>query len=170
MGTQNGTPLHILIVDDHHDTVTAVRRLLMRDGQRVTPAESCDEAVAAAKAVRFDVVLADIGMPEKDGFALLKELRALYPLRAVALTGYGMPEEVSRIMAAGFDAHLLKPIEFSCLRAVLDSLPPLEDPSSLTQEQLIAQSLQRLDQSNALRDTFVDQLARNNPLRQQCLR
>jgi CheY-like chemotaxis protein len=129
MGTQTGTPLHILVVDDHHDTVTALGRLLMRDGHRVTPAESCDEAVAVAKSLPFDIVLCDIGMPGKDGFALLKELRTLYPLRAVALTGYGMPEEISRIMDAGFDAHLLKPVELSRLRALLDSLaalPPLE--------------------------------------------
>jgi CheY-like chemotaxis protein len=75
----NSKRLHILLVDDHHDTVRALDRLLRMEGHCVTPAESCDEAIAAARALRFDVLLSDIGMPEKDGFALLKELRAPLP-------------------------------------------------------------------------------------------
>jgi CheY-like chemotaxis protein len=118
----NSKRLHILLVDDHHDTVRALDRLLTMEGHCVTPAESCDEAIAAARALRFDVLLSDIGMPEKDGFALLKELRALYPVPAVAITGYGRRHEVHQMIEAGFDAHVLKPVEAARLRAVLNTV------------------------------------------------
>ena len=129
MKPERPSALAILVVDDHRDTVSALERLLSRRGHRVTSAESCDEAVDLAKAFRFDVVLCDIGMPVKDGFALLTALRAIYPVRVIALTGYAMQENVQQMTVAGFDGYVLKPVEWEQLRRAL--LGPYGEPTSV---------------------------------------
>src|SRR5256885_2803284 len=92
------TPLQILLVDDHHNTVKALDLLLTRDGHHVRTAEGFAAALASARAERFDVLVTDIGMPDGDGCDLLAEIRALYPIWAIALTAYGMPGDFKRIM------------------------------------------------------------------------
>ena len=111
--------LRILVVDDHHDTVEACQRILVRHGHRVTTAESFDEAISLAKLERFELLLCDIGMPDHDGFDLLLKLKTLYPVRAIALSGYGMPDDVERVAKAGFDSFLLKPVDFVRLQAAI---------------------------------------------------
>jgi CheY-like chemotaxis protein len=120
------TPLQILLVDDHHDTIKALDLLLTRDGHHVRTAEDSAVALASARGERFDVLLTDIGMPDGDGGCdLLSEIRALYPVWAIALTAYGMPDDFKRIMASGFDQFLLKPVELADVRAALAVVAPL---------------------------------------------
>jgi CheY-like chemotaxis protein len=122
MDDRIGQPLRILIVDDNHDTTKVFKRLLSGEGHRVTTAESFEDAIASARAERFDVLLCDIGLPERDGYAVLTEVRSLYPIRAIAITGHAIPEDMKRVTDAGFDEYLLKPIDFDRLRVRLATL------------------------------------------------
>jgi CheY-like chemotaxis protein len=106
-------------VEDHADTATVVSQLLQRSGYIVEVAKSVDSARAAARAVHFDLLLCDIGLRDGDGCALLKEMRGLYPIKAIAMTGHGMPEDYRRTAEAGFAAHLLKPVKPATLLAAV---------------------------------------------------
>jgi PAS domain S-box-containing protein len=115
----------ILLVEDHEPTRTPLMRLLVRRGFRVVAVPSVKEALAAAAREPFDVVLSDIGLPDGDGFDLMKTLRERHHLRGIALTGYGMEEDVARGASAGFVAHLIKPISVTVLdRTLATVLPP----------------------------------------------
>jgi PAS domain S-box-containing protein len=116
--------LRLLVVEDHESTLQALVRLLQRDGHRVSSAASVTAALAAAAASPFDVVISDLGLPDGTGSDLMEQLRAAYGLRGIALSGYGMEEDLARSRAAGFVAHLVKPVHFGDLRRALASLPP----------------------------------------------
>jgi PAS domain S-box len=109
----------ILLVEDHDATRMAIGRLLERRGYRVDVATNAAEALRHAVGQRYDVVLSDIGLPDADGYTLMKRLRERYGLRGVALTGYGMEDDIERGRAAGFEAHLTKPVDVNKLAAVL---------------------------------------------------
>ena len=111
--------LRILVVDDHVDTARMLSRLLSRSGHAVKYATDLQSAIAAARADRYDLLLCDIGLPDGDGCDLLAQVTALYPVRAVAVTGYGMPGEIDRYKSAGFDACLLKPYDFEHMGQVI---------------------------------------------------
>ncbi len=118
--------LRILLVEDHEPTRVALTHLLKRRKHEVTPAGSVAEARAAASTSQFDLVMSDIGLPDGTGNDLMKELRAMYGLRGIALTGYGMSEDIARTQAAGFMAHLTKPISVQALdHALLNALDRL---------------------------------------------
>ena len=119
--------LAVLIVDDDADTREALALLLARAGARVATAGSAAEALAAVAGRIPDLLLADIGMPGEDGYDLLRRLRALPPERggrvpAVALTAYARSEDRERSGAAGFQAHLAKPVDPDGLVALLAEL------------------------------------------------
>jgi CheY-like chemotaxis protein len=92
---------------------------LATDGHHVAVANGFADALACAGTSRFDVLLCDIGLPGRDGCELLAEVRLLYPIRGIAVTGYGMPEEVKRVMEAGFAECILKPSSIERVRAAL---------------------------------------------------
>jgi two-component system CheB/CheR fusion protein len=108
----------ILVVDDNHDTLDALRALLEGEGAVVETAVSGADALKKAKAAQMDLVISDIAMPEMDGYELLKELRGqsnYTNVPAIALTGFGREEDVERARQAGFDTHLTKPLNFEHL-------------------------------------------------------
>jgi CheY-like chemotaxis protein len=111
--------LHILLVEDHADTAAVVSQLLQRSGYIVEVAKGAEAARAAAEAVHFDLLICDLSLRDGDGCDLLKELRGLYPMRAIAMTGHGTPEDYRRTAEAGFAAHLLKPVQLSKLLAAI---------------------------------------------------
>ena len=114
---------NILLVEDHADTATVIRRLLDRVGHRVRVAEGY--AVARRVALQdgpFDLLLCDIGLPDGDGCDLLAEIREMYPVRAIAVTAYGMRRDVERCVHAGFDRHLLKPVDSTLLLSAIEQL------------------------------------------------
>jgi two-component system CheB/CheR fusion protein len=82
-------PCKVLVVEDHADTAAMASRMVRLVGFDVAVAADFRSAAAAARAARYDVLLCDIGLPDGDGYALLAEVRAMYPVRAVAVTGYG---------------------------------------------------------------------------------
>jgi CheY-like chemotaxis protein len=114
----------ILIVDDNADAANTLSELLKMDGHVTQPAFSAEEALALAESFDPEFVLLDIGLPRMDGYEVAKRLR-LSPARRhtklIALTGYGQPEDRDRAEAAGFDAHLVKPVDIAALEKLLAS-------------------------------------------------
>jgi CheY-like chemotaxis protein/anti-sigma regulatory factor (Ser/Thr protein kinase) len=110
----------ILLVEDHEPTRTALSHLLIRRGYEVKSAGSLAEARALAKQHRFHLLISDIGLPDGHGFDLMTELQADHPeLRGIALTGYGMDEDIARSRNAGFASHLIKPVRVQSLEEAL---------------------------------------------------
>jgi signal transduction histidine kinase/CheY-like chemotaxis protein len=120
------TGARLLVVDDHHDTVLGLKMMLERRGYRVTTANSADEAVERAEAAEFDLMISDIGLPDRSGYELMQELRSTKSLRGIALSGFGMENDISRARAAGFSEHLTKPINFERLEEAIHNLLDLE--------------------------------------------
>jgi signal transduction histidine kinase/CheY-like chemotaxis protein len=109
----------ILLVEDHEPTRAPLVRLLARRGYEVISAGTAAAALDEAAKNHFDLVLSDIGLPDRDGFDLMRELRDLYGMRGIALTGYGMEDDVDRSGKSGFIAHLTKPISVAILDRAL---------------------------------------------------
>jgi CheY-like chemotaxis protein len=112
----------VMLVDDNVDALESLEMLLQMLGYEVACAPHPQEALALAE--RFDpsIALIDIGLPGMDGYQLAAEIRrrrAGRPMRLVAFTGYGGADDVARARDAGFDAHLVKPVEMDQLIAVL---------------------------------------------------
>ncbi|HEX3251878.1 MAG TPA: ATP-binding protein [Pyrinomonadaceae bacterium] len=126
LGNGSLSGLEVLVVDDSEDTTEMVQHLLETGGASVCAVTSGAEALRVAREREFDVVLSDISMPEMDGFQFLSELRKLpgkSDLPAVALTGFGRPEDVRRATEEGFYAHLTKPFDFQTLARLLQKMP-----------------------------------------------
>ncbi len=119
--------VHILVVDDEADTRHLVTTILEKCAARVTATSSAAEAFALLKELRPDVLISDLGMPEEDGYSLIAQVRAL-PAQAggrtpaVALTAYARVEDRLRVLRAGFQTHLPKPVEPAELVAVVANL------------------------------------------------
>ena len=105
----------ILLVEDHEPTRTSLTQLLLRRNFKVAAAATLAEARAHARVQKFDLLISDIGLPDGNGFDLMKELHAQYGLKGIALTGYGMEQDISRSYAAGFTTHLTKPVRMESL-------------------------------------------------------
>ena len=103
-------PLRVLLVDDHADTAELLRMLLSRRGFEVTTARSVASALIAAEASSIDVLVSDIGLTDGNGCDLLRQLRALGPLPAIALSGRDREADVQSARDAGFDEYLDKPV------------------------------------------------------------
>ena len=118
--------LTILVVDDELDSRTLLQRFLEEHGARVTLAVSAVEALVSIEQTTPDVLVSDIGMPGRDGYALIRDVRALQGpsgrIPAIALTAYARSEDRVRAMRAGYQSHLAKPVEPIELVAVIRSL------------------------------------------------
>jgi signal transduction histidine kinase/CheY-like chemotaxis protein len=112
----------ILLVEDDKSSRTALARLLKRRNYDVISTASVAEALAAAEQQSFEFVISDIGLPEQDGCVLMKQLRDRYGLKGIALTGYGTQDDIASSEAAGFVAHLTKPVSISTLEAAIAEL------------------------------------------------
>ncbi len=109
----------ILLVDDHIDTARAMGRLLKRWGCNVQTADSVASALKAADALKFDVLISDIGLPDGSGHDLIRQLKARYPVKGIAVSGFGMEEDLNSSRSAGFSEHLVKPVDLSQLEMTL---------------------------------------------------
>ncbi len=121
--TGTSVPCRVLLVEDHKPTSRALTQLLVRRNYQVAAADCVAEARAAVRRQEFDLLISDIGLPDGNGYDLMAELRAEYGLPGIALTGYGMEEDVSKSQAAGFVAHLTKPVSIQALENALASVP-----------------------------------------------
>ncbi len=114
---------HLLVVEDHQPTLDVLARLLRKQGHQVETASSVEAALAfAAAGTAFDLVISDLGLPDGNGIDLMVQLRRDFGLRGIALSGYGMDEDLARTKRAGFLAHLVKPIDFERLNRVIEQV------------------------------------------------
>ena len=102
--------LRLLIVEDHRDTAELLSNLLEMRGHEVAIAESVKDALRLAGEKSFDLVVSDVGLPDATGYDLMRELRARMPIRGIAISGWGRPEDIARSREAGFSEHLTKPV------------------------------------------------------------
>ena len=109
----------IMVVEDHEDTRRVLARALRRKGYGVTAAGSVEAAVAQYAGSAPDLLISDIGLPDGTGWDLLEKLRPHGPVRAIAMSGYGMNADVEKSREIGFAAHLTKPIDFPRLEALI---------------------------------------------------
>ncbi|HEY8836043.1 MAG TPA: response regulator, partial [Chthoniobacterales bacterium] len=124
-----GSGPRVLVVDDHVDTCTGMKMMMERRGYRVTLAHTADQAVEKANQKEFDLVISDIGLPDRSGYELMQELSTTKGLRGIALSGFGMENDVSRARAAGFSEHLTKPINFDRLDEAIQMLLGEPEPA-----------------------------------------
>jgi PAS domain S-box-containing protein len=115
--------LRVLVVDDEVDSRETVAAMLVAQGADVLTAASAPGALQVLDTSAVDVLVADIGMPGTDGYGLIRQVRALPAphagIGAVALTAYARAEDRERALAAGFDAHIAKPVEPAALAALV---------------------------------------------------
>ena len=115
--------VRVLVVDDNEDAALTIAEVLTELGYDVTVAYDGPQALACAERVRPEVVVLDLGLPVMDGFEVARQLRAASAgrkvPRLVALSGYGQDVDRANSRAAGFDLHLVKPVEPSVLLEAL---------------------------------------------------
>jgi CheY-like chemotaxis protein len=112
----------VLVVDDNRDAAATLAMLLKLKGHEVDVAHDGFEAVAKAAAFQADVILLDIGMPGLNGYEAARQIRTQDPQKCpvlVALTGWGQEEDRRLSSEAGFDAHLVKPVDIAALTELL---------------------------------------------------
>jgi PAS domain S-box-containing protein len=109
----------ILLVEDHHETATILARLLQQYGHSVTIANTIASALQHASAQPFDVIISDIGLPDGTGHDLMKQIHERFSIPGVALTGYGMENDLRRSSEMGFAEHVVKPVNIAHLQSVI---------------------------------------------------
>jgi PAS domain S-box-containing protein len=119
--------LRILIVDDETDALDLISMELAQHGAKVTPASSAAEALQSLSQEAFDVLISDIGMPQMDGYDLIRRVRKQEvgkqkPIPAIALTAYARVQDRMRAILAGYSTHVAKPVEATELLTVVASL------------------------------------------------
>ena len=113
--------LAILLIEDHEDTAEVMAQLIRGLGHDVTVAGRVADALAAAHAAVFDLIVSDVGLPDGTGLDFIGAFRERSQVPAVALTGFGTDDDVRRCLAAGFTSHLTKPVNFNQLEEVIQS-------------------------------------------------
>lgn len=120
--TASSAAPRVLLVDDNVDAVESMEILLQAFGYEVSTAVHPDLALAQLESFAPAAAVIDIGLPGMDGYQLATEIRrrlAGKPMRLIAFTGYGGTDDIARARVAGFDAHLVKPVEIDRLLAAL---------------------------------------------------
>jgi signal transduction histidine kinase/CheY-like chemotaxis protein len=112
----------VLVVDDHQDTCTGMKMMLERRGYEITVAHSAEQAVEKVRTQDFDLLISDIGLPDRSGYELMREVRNSKGLPGIALSGFGSEHDVKKARAAGFSKHLTKPINFERLDEAICNL------------------------------------------------
>jgi len=112
-------PLRILLVDDHKDTVCTLKRLLTHLGYEVAAAESFHDALELAATKNFNLLVSDIGLPDGNGLDLLKQIREHQRIDGIALSGFGMEDDLRKSREAGFADYLIKPVNLDRLQAAI---------------------------------------------------
>lgn len=123
-GNATAVPRRVLVVDDNEDIVMTMRLLLTKLGHAVRVAYNGQQAMAEAESFRPEVVLMDIGLPVMDGYEAARQLRQ-QPwgrcIKLVAITGWGQARDVERALEAGFDHHVVKPVDRNLLESLLEA-------------------------------------------------
>ena len=120
--------MRILLVEDHEDTNRSLTNLLRRRGYQVQSALNFESALDLSSKVQFDVLISDLALPDGSGIDLVQKLQSTRPVIGIALTGFGMEDDIRKGREAGFHHHLVKPIDLNRLDLLIqesaNSLPP----------------------------------------------
>jgi CheY-like chemotaxis protein len=120
---KSNTPLKFFVVENHQDTLDAIKMFLEAQGHSVEVAPDMKSALKLAPKTEFDVLISDIGLPDGDGWELMRKLRDQIPnLKAIAMSGYGMRADLDKSKAAGYAAHIIKPFGPVELNAALNKV------------------------------------------------
>lgn len=119
---EQNTSLHLLVVEDHADTARVLGAHLRRMGFAVTVAHTVADAVAHVREQAFDLVISDLGLPDESGFELMRQILSIRPMPGIAMSGYGMAEDIRKSREAGFSQHLVKPVNIARLKEAIRSL------------------------------------------------
>jgi CheY-like chemotaxis protein len=111
--------LRVLMIEDHEDTAIVMAHMLEDMGHNVVSANSVASAVDVLTREKFDLIVSDIGLPDGNGVSLIHAVRSFCHAPAIALTGYGMREDVERCLNAGFNKHVTKPVTFETLQQII---------------------------------------------------
>ena len=129
--------MRILLVEDHEDTNRSLTRLLRRRGYHVQSAVNVQSALDLSAKEEFDVLISDLGLPDGSGIDLMQTLHSKRPILGIALTGFGMEDDIRKSHAAGFKHHLVKPIDLNKLDSLIQegaaALPREGDPLAADQ-------------------------------------
>jgi CheY-like chemotaxis protein len=125
---RNPLPIRILLVEDNITTLNACAKLLRADGYTVYLADGYQSGLAVAKKETLHLAICDINLWDGDGCDLLRELKLLHPIKAIAMTGYTLPEETEHYRDAGFSVVLRKPVHHSEIVAAISQLNDVPAP------------------------------------------
>ena len=113
-------PLRVFIVENHDDTRVALQRFLEMLGHEVQSAATGHDALDAIPRSNCDVLISDIGLPDTDGWELMRSLHFSRPVYSIAMSGFGMNADRQRSKEAGFRHHILKPFDPEDMEKLLD--------------------------------------------------
>jgi PAS domain S-box-containing protein len=122
--------IQILFVEDHADTARVLGKIMRNSGFDVSHAGTVAEARTLAGSRHFDLLISDLGLPDGTGLDLMKTLRDAQGIKGIALSGFGTDDDVAASAAAGFAAHLTKPVEWERLRREIEKLTTGRDPAA----------------------------------------
>jgi CheY-like chemotaxis protein len=111
--------MRILLVEDHEDSNRSLTNLLRRRGHHVQSALNFQSALDLGAKEEFDVLISDLALPDGSGIDLMQALQSTRPLLGIALTGFGMEDDVRKCRDAGFQHHLVKPIDLNKLELLI---------------------------------------------------
>jgi PAS domain S-box-containing protein len=120
--TPAAQPLRILLVEDHESTCKVVALALRHSGYEVHTARGAREAIDLVGRIRFDLMISDLGLPDGSGYDVMEHVARHYGLKGIALSGYGMSDDIRRSIEAGFSQHLTKPVDLQSLIAAVDQV------------------------------------------------
>jgi CheY-like chemotaxis protein len=120
MSGSDSRPLRIFVVENHADTLSSLSTYLEMMGHTVLSARTQREALDLLPDADCDVLISDIGLPDGDGWELLRDAKLSRPIYAIAMSGFGMNADRAKSEAAGYRDHLLKPFDPDALEAILD--------------------------------------------------
>jgi len=118
---QDGTH-RILLVEDNADTLRVLARILQKWGYAVRTADCVRMALEEAAKEPFDLLVSDIGLPDGSGLEIMRQAHSLYGVRGVAISGFGTEEDIRQSRAAGFEEHLVKPVNIQALNAAIQGI------------------------------------------------
>lgn len=119
----------ILFVEDHQDTAEVMSGILRSQGYLVQTCATVSEATRLARENHFDLILSDVGLPDGTGIDLIRAIRLHSTVPAIALTGFGMDQDIASFREAGFNVHLTKPVNLQRLLIAINDLTVAQKPT-----------------------------------------
>ena len=129
--------LHILLVDDHDESLFVLARLLERCGHSVDTARTYAEAMDAAGRRRCDLLISDVGLPDRSGHELMQELHSRFGIKGIALSGFTDERDARASEGAGFARHLNKPVVFTEVVAAIREVGGWNPPADRTPDAML---------------------------------